>query len=359
MKKFLLRSFLFLLPFPIILFMELFLLPIDIFTFRVWESLMVRKYKTILPGPFYPNKTLTKIEEGDLAHHTPYAVKKTVQWITDRHGYRKRNTGVEKHPMVIIGDSNIAGASLSQEEMLSEVLEADLGITVYPFAPAGINSFLKEERFKEHPPNIVIYARIERELFDLSSIKLRRDWKWVSRFKNRVRHLDSVQAVFICLDRIAKGNMLHYLRASLRRSFSGAQNNSPGGIDSIHGRLFFLPGAREGQDVPEEKIRKIAEVIRSYREAMASRGIRFIFLPIPDKENIFHEVLQISKPTFLERLTRELERAGVETIDTSKAFEETFQKKQILLYHPDDTHWNVNGVRIASELIKKQLNHEK
>ncbi len=359
MKKFFLRSLLFLLPFFVILFIELFMVPIDVFTFRAWESLVVRKYKTVLPGPFYPNQTLTKVEEGDLAHHTPFAIKKTVQWITDRHGFRKWNTDTKKYPMVIIGDSNIAGASLSQEEMLSEVLEADLGISVYPFAPAGMNSFLKEERFKEHPPDIVIYARVERELFDLSPIKLRRDWKWVSRLKNRVRHLDFLQAIFIYLDRMAKGNMLHYLRASLRRSFRGTQTHSQRGMESIYGRLFFLPQAKEGQSISKEKIRNIAEVIRSYRDAMASRGIRFIFLPIPDKENIFHELLQISKPTFLEQLTDELEREGVETLHTVKAFEEAFREKQILLYHPDDTHWNVHGVKLAATLIKKRLTNEK
>ncbi|MDI7259530.1 MAG: hypothetical protein QME90_06390, partial [Thermodesulfobacteriota bacterium] len=89
MKKILFKSALFLLPFFLSIFIELFILPIDLFTFRVWESLVVRKYRNILAGPFYPNMEITKIEEGDLAHHTRFAVKKEVQWITDRYGFRK------------------------------------------------------------------------------------------------------------------------------------------------------------------------------------------------------------------------------------------------------------------------------
>ena len=78
---------------------------------------------------------ITKIEEGDLAHHTRFAIKKKVKWMTDRYGYRKQNTDRKKHEVVIIGDSNIAGSGLTQEEILSEVLEEQLKDSVYPYAP--------------------------------------------------------------------------------------------------------------------------------------------------------------------------------------------------------------------------------
>ena len=57
----------------------------------------------------------------------------------------------------------------------------------------------------------------------------------------------------------------------------------------------------------------------------------------------------------MERLISELKRYGVETIDTQKAFEEAFEKNQILLYHTDDTHWNANGVRLTAELLVKAI----
>ena len=145
MRKFLFKFTLFLFPFFLAICLELFILPIDFFTIRVWESLVVKKFKNILPGPFYPNMETTKIEEGDLAAHTRFAIKKKVRWMTDRYGYRKQDTDLQKHKMVIIGESNIAGSSLTQEEILSEVLEDQLKVSVYPYAPVGrINSFLKK-----------------------------------------------------------------------------------------------------------------------------------------------------------------------------------------------------------------------
>ena len=145
MRKFLAKSTLFLLPFVLAIGIELFILPIDFFTFRVWEALVIRKYRNSLPGQFYPNMEVTKIEEGDMAHHTKFAYKRKVKWITDRYGYRKQNTNRSKHQVVIIGDSNIAGSGLTQEDILSEVLEKKLKVGVYPLSPGRLGYLFKRK----------------------------------------------------------------------------------------------------------------------------------------------------------------------------------------------------------------------
>lgn len=356
MKRFLLRLSIFLIPFFIVLYVELFILPIDFFTFRVWESLVVRRFRNILPGPFYPNMEISKTEEGDLAHHTPFAVKKEVQWLTDRYGFRKQNTDSGKYPIVIVGDSNIAGSGLTQRDMFSEVLEAQLGQSVYPYAPVGINSFLKDRRFKKNPPELVIFAKAERELMDLPTLRQGKDRERSFRLREKVGQNQWVQTVFVTLDRLFKWNMLHSLRANLRRYFHDhRKSRPPKGVDSPYGYLFFLQGAEANREIQKDKIKRAAEIIRSYHEAMVQRGIRFIFLPIPEKENILHRFLQTPKPTFLEQLIIELKRQGIEAIDTLSAFEEAYQSKGMLLYHVDDSHWNANGVRVTAELIKNRL----
>ena len=171
MKKFVLKSVLFLIPFLAAIGIELFVLPIDFFTFRVWEALVIRKYHNILPGQFYPNMEITKMEEGDLAHHTKFTYKRKAKWITDRYGYRKQNTNRVKNEVVIIGDSNIAGSGLTQEDILSEVLERKLKVGVYPISPGSLDTFLKERRFKKDPPDIVIISSVERFIFYLPPVK--------------------------------------------------------------------------------------------------------------------------------------------------------------------------------------------
>jgi len=356
MKTFVLKSTLFLLPFILALLIELFVLPIDFFTFRTWEAILVMKYRTFFSGHFYPNMEISRIEEGDLAAHTPFAVEKKVRWVTDRYGYRKQNTDLQRHQVVIIGESNIAGICLSQDEILSEVLEDRLKVSVYPYAPVGgINSFLKNERFMEHSPDVVIFARIERELLDLDSLKPIRKGSWFSKLKRPLQENRAIQSLAIALDRISKMAMLHYFRASLRRSISPPKPHAPQFISSQYGPIFFIQGKSANEDVPNEKLDRAVRMIRSYDKALKRRGIRFIFLPIPNKENIFYKGLGTTKPVFLERLISELKRYGVETIDTQKAFEEAFEKNQILLYHTDDTHWNANGVRLTAELLVKAI----
>ena len=214
MKKFVLKSTLFLIPFLAAIGIELFVLPIDSFTFRVWEALVIRKYRNILPGEFYPNMEVTKIEEGDMAHHTKFTYKRKVKWVTDRYGYRKQNTNRNKHEVVIIGDSNIAGSGLTQEDILSEVLEKRLKVSVYPISPASIDTFLKERRFENTPPDIVIIASVERFIFYLSPFKVSSQ-KVPTGFKKQIREVRHrfkdqiegnwlIQSVGISLDRIYK-----------------------------------------------------------------------------------------------------------------------------------------------------------
>lgn len=358
MKRFVLKFVLFLFPFLALIGIELFILPIDIFTFRVWEALVVTKYRKMFPGLLYPNTEIMKIEEGDLAPHTRFAVKKRVKWITDRYGYRRQNSDLEKYKVVIIGESNIAGSSLSQEEILSEVLENQLKVSVYPYAPvAGISSFLRDSRFIENPPSIVVFARIEREILELSSLGpiKKKNNKLFLKFRRQIQQNRVIQFVAVQLDRLSKRIMLYYFRACLRRAISGPGYLGSGPVSSPYGPTFFLQGEKANEDVPKEKLDKAIEIIKSYNDAVKGRGIRFIFLPIPNKENILYEYLQTKRPVFLERLISELNCRGIETIDTQKAFEEAFRKNQVLLYHTDDTHWNGNGVRLTADLIVKAV----
>lgn len=362
MKRFLAKSTLFLLPFVLAIGIELFVLPIDFFTFRVWEALVIRKYRNILPGEFYPNMEITKIEEGDLAHHTEFTYKRKVKWYTDRYGYRKQNTNRKKHEVVIIGDSNIAGSGLTQEDILSEVLEKKLKVSAYPVSPASLDTFLKERRFRSDPPDIVIISSVERFVFYLPPVKIRSK-KISTKLKTRIREIGYrlrnqisgnrfIQCIGVYLDRIYKANMLQYLRATLRRiGSSHSQTISSNSVSSKHGPVFFLQGASANKDIPKDQFDKAVQVIKTYDEFLRSKGIRFIFLPIPEKENIYHDALNTKRPVFLEQLISALRNLGIETVDTQKAFEEAF-RKGVLLYHTNDTHWNENAVRIAADLLK-------
>jgi hypothetical protein len=356
---------LFLLPFLVAIGTELFVLPIDFFTFRVWEALIIKKCRNILPGHFYPNMEITKIEEGDMVHHTRFTYKRKATWVTDRYGYRKQNTNRNKHEVVVIGDSNIAGSGLTQEDILSEVLGKKLKMSVYPISPGNVNTFLKERRFEKNPPDIVIISSVERYILYLDPLKIssnkvstgfkKQMMEMWYRYKTQIRGNWLIQRIGVYLDRIYRANMLQYMRASLRRiGFSDSQTIYPRGYPSKYGPVFFLQGADANKDVPKDQFDKAVQVIKSYNEFFRSKGTRFIFLPIPEKENIYYETLQTKRPVFLEQLISTLKNMGIETADTQKAFEDAF-RKGVLLYHTNDTHWNENAVKIAAGLIQELI----
>lgn len=354
MKSHPVKYVLFFLPFVAALFLELFILPIHQFTFRVWESLAAKRSFGVLKGQFYPNLEVYKTEQGDLAYYTQCAIPKDVHWITDRYGYRKANTSVSKHPVVIVGDSNIAGSALSQDELLSEVLEKKLGQSVYPLAGERLRALFQHDLLRKHLPEIVILSSIERDMPDGLSALKPRDFKTPSPFDgliDAVRFNPVVQRVAIVVDRTFKGNMLNYIRARINGSSPSLRR--VGAIKQCP--IFFLQGSAANRDTSAQRIEATAQRLKEYNDFLGKRGIRFIFLPIPNKETVHYEYLNTDKPDFLERLTRRLEELNIETINTHKAFDDFYQRTRTMLYHRDDSHWNGLAVRLTADLLEQQV----
>ena len=207
----------------------------------------------------------------------------------------------------------------------------------------------------ENPPEIVIFARIERELLDLDLLKPVSEKKWIPKLKQQIQMNPMIQSLGIQLDRLSKMIMLHSVRASLRRSVIAPKPLGPEPTASPYGPLFFIQGKAANEDVPEETLDRAIQIIKRYQKAIKGRELHFIFLPIPNKENIFYKSLQTPKPPFLKRLIEGLNREGVETIDTQKAFEEVYEKEGTLLYQTDDTHWNAVAVALTATLIQDTI----
>jgi alginate O-acetyltransferase complex protein AlgJ len=356
MKRFFLKLLFFSSPFLILIGIELFVLPMDFFTFRVWEALFVKEFRSILSGRLYPRMEITKVETGgDLAHHAPFDVRRRVKWITDRYGCRKKDLGGVKPQVVIIGDSNILGGRLTQEEMLSEVLEDQLKVPVYPYAPMGFNAFLKELRFKKDPPKMVIVSVIERDILNLplaKESKKRETFLAFYEWRDHVRQIRWIQTAGVLLDRLSKMNMLHFVQSRMRNK--AVRENHP--LPSPFGPIYFLQGEEANRPISREQFEKAVHTIEAYNQVLRKRGIRFIFLPIPNKENIYHDYLPTPRrPVFLEQLIKELRNRNIETVDTQKAFEEEYRKHSALLFFLDDTHWNPRGVRLAADLTARLI----
>lgn len=355
MKKLIPRLILLTAPFLLAVGIELFVLPIDFFTFRVWEALYILQVRGLPPGRFYPDMTLARSEQGDLAPYSAYAVQKDVVWHTDRYGFRKEEREGASYPVVIVGDSGIVGTGLTQTNMLSEVLERRLGCGVYPYAPFVMSKFAADRRFHDAPPTTVILAVMERSV-RLRALQLpspdaflpERPWKLA------IKNNPGVRRSLILLDRFHKQAMLYYFRGRLKSHVLRWMGLS----DIEHarvGRLVFLEGESANQAISAEDERTSFATICGYRDYLATRGIRFVFVLVPNKETFYYDVFpHPAKPTLIPILLERLNRAGVETVNLQTPFEEARARGE-LLYHDDDSHWNVRGVQIAAEEIARVL----
>jgi alginate O-acetyltransferase complex protein AlgJ len=357
MKKFLLKLVLFLSPFIIAQAVELFVLPIDFFTFRVWEALRVMG-SSLSTGKFYPNFRLEKIEVGTLAKNSSGAVHQKVVWITDRYGYRNTNAW-EKPDVVIIGDSFIVGDTLSQEELLSEVLQAELKIKVYAMAPADIRDFLNDPRFVDNPPKVVILERVEQQISPGGIEKPKQDLyklNW-ARLRQRLTQNRTVSYIDVIQNRIFKWNALNFLRARLMEFFY-KKPPAPAGLKLFDDRPMLFNRLVERLHLSENQTKQIARTLESYNAVLQSRGIKFIFLPVPCKKTIYYDIApgKFESDAF-SRFTTYLQTDGITTVNLEQAFlDARKQNEDLLLYQLDDSHWNYEAVKITAGLLASIIN---
>jgi hypothetical protein len=357
MKKFLLKLVLFLLPFIIVQAVELFVLPIDFFTFRVWESLRIMG-SSISTGKFYPNFRLEKVEVGTLAKNSNNAVRQKVVWITDRYGYRNTNAW-EKPDVVIIGDSFIVGDTLSQEQMLSEVLQSELKMKVYAMAPADIRDFLNDPRFADNPPKVVILEILEPQISPKSMEKPKQDWykmDWV-RLRQWLMQNRVVSYIDIMQNRIFKWNALNFLRTRVIWFF---YNKKPAlaGTRFFDGRPMFFDRLIKRLHLSQDQTGQIARTLESCKAVLQRRGIKFIFLPVPCKKTIYYDIAPgAPESDDFSRFVTYLQANGITTVNLEQAFlNARKQNEDLLLYQLDDPHWNYEAVKITADSLAPLIN---
>jgi hypothetical protein len=315
------------------------------YTFRVWEAITTHNFN--LDRPFYVDRTIHKIEEGDLGYRTKYAVKKDVIWHTDEWGYRN-NAAFLNYDIVIMGDSNIAGSTLSQNQTFANSLMEISNFSVYSYSPADINKYLSEKRFIDNPPKIIILASIEREIYDLPKINQPQNIK-------SNKNLLFAEKIEDCFDQMLKLSFYREILAKITGLFFHRDL-----IVNDKTNMLFLKTALDSRTHNLDNFSETISIIKEYNDYFSDKNIRFIFLPIPDKESVYsaqlpEEYKEYRKyNNYLPKLITELKGGGVEVIDIYTSFTD---KNDFMFYNLDDTHWNYNAVKLTSNISLKIINN--
>lgn len=346
MNKFLKKLICFILiPISILWIVEIFCLPINYFSHRNWEAMLLQS-KIPIYGPCFPNVDIQSVEQGDLAYRTEFAIDKKVIWKTDKLGFR--NEKVMSEPdVLVIGDSFIAGSSLSQEQTftdeLSKVFQGKFKI--YNFAPSSFSYWVRlMDQGTIKKPKYVIFSIVERNIPELYVNTKINYGSYRERVKCKIREIGLAPII----ERLTRFYSLKWMTSRIR-------NNKGIGIQSeINKKMFFLQGKSvEGRN--EDDVQKTVEAIVSYKKYCDSIGVKFLFLPMPNKETVYYDLVPLSRqPDFLFKVNFLLDQKGIPTINTLAIYNKSKQSDKFL-YQLDDTHWNNYGVCVVAEAVKSRL----
>jgi alginate O-acetyltransferase complex protein AlgJ len=348
MKRLLARLLVLCVPWALLVALDL-SLPADAFTFRTWEAVAVsyRLYYlaglgplrmpmiSALPGPFVPALNYNKVEEGDLGHHTIYAVRRPAVWTTDDFGFRIR-PGITRPQVVIVGDSEVVGTGLSQEDTLAEVLLREYGISAYPFAPATLADFLADARLSASPPRYLILEGIERNVVEeLRSVQLS------ATPPPRAIAATWLRSLEIALNRVQRLNMVAYFQTLIngRRAPLARRN------------VLFLRGEENPPSSAPDDVEAVVRTLDSYAEVLGKRGVQLAILIVPDKENTYADLLPNAPDRRLISLLRTaLQGSRVTWLELERDFAAARRAGRDP-HQLDDTHWSAYGVRLAARNI--------
>jgi hypothetical protein len=311
------------------------------FTQRVWDGISTSNPKMQY---FYPNQHVEMDEIGDLGFHTNKAIKKHVIWKTDSLGYRNDSI-IHQPDILLIGDSFLAGSTLTQDSTLTSVLRnlTHGKYNIYNIAPATFSSFislLNHSIIKK--PKVIILLEVERFLY------MKADTNENYLLNKILNGEKSFAGLNEYLDRFKKANSQKWFNALFK------QRTGIGFPSSIDNRMLFFEGKKSMQHDSAIYVGS-QRAISLYKEKCKNLGITFLFIPMPNKETVYWELVPYKKqPDLLFRIDTALQKANISTINTLALYNKE-KGNGSWLYHFDDTHWNEKGVQLVAKEIVKYL----
>jgi len=324
-----------LLAFPLLgmAFLEAVVLPKDYFTYRTWEALTVNFFAENLPGPFYPSTKMTKWEALDRNPRGPRVRQN--EWITDMYGNRNRSLPkLGQKYGIVIGDSNVAGASYSQNEIFSECLGLKTG---FPWVNLNYEYFepLGHPLCRNQKPAVIVYELKRGYILILSKMDIRTEDPLLRN-----------EQLAVAMDHATKLSALNRLRATWGMSAVNLKNQfRDPHLDLFRkglGRGLFGGVQKRPGNIYAFKNSPAVRTLIDYTRRCEELGIFFIILVLPD-------TVREADP-----LIRELVSARCHVIGFLPNDRYQDGADLELFWQKEDSHWSIEGIRMtADEVVKK------
>jgi len=258
---------------------------------------------------------------------------------TDADGFRSRRYDADSYAIAIAGDSTIYGSRLSDDETLPWILAEALEKPVFNGAFTTMSNMLAHPALSD--VQVVFDAATERGIYP-RVLKKRVKHEADDIFKPRTDQTRSM---------LEAAGEIPPQRYSLPLMFLNTVDRFSGDLrvwaDGGEKPWLFLRHRLR----PEELDETVALIVARKRRFDAM-GIRYVYLPIPAKQNLYADDVDDYTRYFIPTLVARLRAEGVEAVDLTTPY---LAHKDEGLFFAYDTHWNGKGTTLAAKIIAGQV----
>lgn len=344
-------------------FLLLRFIPAQYFCTRALECAALKRFPT---APFQPQFDMsTSSICGDLAkmsNRKDLCQYRSEKFTTDAWGYRNNPEVLEQtNDILLFGDSFAFGEGNSQEFIPSMQLSSTLHAHVYNGAGKIELEYLSW--LLDHlnsPPKAILFFHLERHSHKKSEIdgfSKKISSGFFDKLKVTLDYFKQFNPLEIALNRFEKEWVVQKLfpnRFENTAKIETLSNQVP---------MLFLPSSIDRYFDPRtNNLSHDADYFEALKTLLDKKAITLHVVLVPEKYSVYAPYLaqpaQITHTHYLDLLDKELKTRKVHSINLLPKMQEVAGlklKKNKYLYWTDDTHWNPDGIKLATEIIKDSL----
>jgi len=300
------------------------------------------------------------------------------EW-TDEYGYSNPPSTTNRYyRIVVVGDSFMMVPDV-QSDQISAQLERISSLPVYNHACKGrgpllgLIKFFSERRFECSPPKVLVFGMVEADISGPLYVGLMYHLEHLDDFTKKNLQSTGIRWPAFCSNELKKSLPNTSLLAQVARNvwnqirYFVLGNLTPDVIPSqgkVTGAplLFYRYNIESIKWGTNRGFSQLVDTLGYLDRYCRLRGISLIVMLIPDKESVYREYLPSYAnppdnplpPSCLPALEAVFKDAGIAVINLLEPFRAQAARGR-LLYWPDDTHWNSEGIQVAAELLWKNI----
>jgi len=348
------------------------LVPIDLFTFRAWESLIIGRGPT---GPFEPNRVYANpLAYGDLSRPQRYAHLRNHHleyFSTDRWGFRQTVPAFADRPVrwLIVGDSFGVGSGLRDADTLASQIARLSGERAYnasSYDPLPLNDIRFTSGRLGMGGGTVVYEYMERQelaaapFAGFTTARIFTDGPPPPLRSASERYRVWKKDASIDRLNILAGWGWDFISAKLGTAgAAGPSDALPTVSAALHNgaTMLFFPLDVEITKNPERRI--APDYLLWLNAEVMTLNLRLVVLLAPTKYSVYGPL--VNDPAAfppsrlpLQRLADALRAHGIIAVNPTEAMSEQAARdlpRHEYVYFLDDTHWNERGIAVAAKAV--------